>query len=126
MHRKDKLFALSEDLKKKNIKLFLIQIEEAHTDKWPIGREYQPKNQKDFNDRVERAQKFNEKEKCPYPILIDSWENTYGNTFQAWPDKYYFVDKNKKVLQKALYNTQNEKDGKVIVDCVDLLKKFLE
>jgi hypothetical protein len=126
MHRKDKLFALAEDLKKKNIKLFLIQIEEAHTDKWPIGREYQPTNHRDFEDRVKRAQSFNEQHQVPYPILIDDWDNTYSNTFQAWPDKYYFVDEEKIVRQKSTYGTEGDRDGKVTLDCVDLLQQLIE
>ena len=126
MHRKERLFALAEKLKEKNIKLFLIQIEEAHTDKWPIGRDYQPTNHKDMTDRIQRAQLFNEEHQVPYPILIDGWDNVYAETFQAWPDKYYFINQDKVVLQKSMYGTTGESDGKVILDCVDLLKQLIE
>lgn len=87
----------------KPIRLILIQISEAHTIEWPLGFDTHPTSQKSFDDRVERAKLFSNK----YPmfeIYVDGWTNDFENTFQAWPDKYYLIDKDKKVLDYSKYN----------------------
>lgn len=109
----------------KNIKAILIQINEAHSSKWKIGLNHHPTPQSNFQERIDRANKFVTDNNCPYDVYIDSWDNIYENTFQAWPDKYYFVDKNKKVLIKSEYGRVGVEDGKIMVDCTEVMRKLV-
>lgn len=125
MARCKKLFALADKIKKENIGIILIQINEAHSEKWPIGLEYHPTIQKDFAERVERANDFVRNSGVPYPVFVDDWENSYENRYQAWPDKYYFVNvETKKVLKKSEYGSEGENDGVIVEDYADLLEKI--
>ena len=62
----EKLFSMSEILKKNNINIILIQIDEAHSTAWPMAIDtlLQVNNvepQKTFQDRIDRAKYFIEK-----------------------------------------------------------------
>jgi len=122
MKRKNLLFSLADKLK--NIKVILIYIDEAHSNKWKIGLNNHPDPQKDFEDRIKRAKKFILDFDPTYELYVDLWNNNYANAFHAWPDKYYLIDKDKKVLQKSEYGTKGDKDGKVIVDCTKVLQDY--
>jgi hypothetical protein len=125
MKRRERFFALDSRLKKNNINVIMVQIEEAHTDLWPIGQDYLPKNHKDFDDRIERANSFIKEYDCPYPVYVDGWDNRFERVFRAWPDKYYFIDENKIVLNKSEYGINENDDGKVLLDYTNLLKLYL-
>jgi hypothetical protein len=93
------LVSLIDKMKQYKIGLILVQINEAHTTKWPLGMNDHPEPQQSFDDRVKRANEFN----TTYPyfnVYVDSWSNTFENTFQAWPDQYYLIDNNKKVRNR--------------------------
>ncbi len=109
-------------MKEKSIFFLLIQIEEAHTDKWPQGVITLGKNHSDFSDRVARAQKFVSEElpddDC-FKVMVDPWNNVFAETFQAWPDKYYLINKDKVVLKKSTYG--QFKDAVIDCDCLDLI-----
>ena len=74
MARRDYLFSLAERMEWANIRFILIQIEEAHTDGWPIGRDYQPKNHSCFKDRVDMANQFIQNFNPPFPVYIDEFD----------------------------------------------------
>jgi len=121
-----KLFAMSDELAKKNINVILIQIDEAHTTAWPqaidvILNVEQPEPHKTFEDRINRAKYFVEKYQPPYNVYIDGWDNKYAELFRAWPDKYYLIDRNKIILAKSKYT----KDGLIIEECIFLLQKLI-
>ena len=105
----------------KGIKFILIQIDEAHSTKWPIGLINTPEPQKDFAERVERANLFVTKNKPPKPIevYIDGWDNLFGDKFQAWPDKYYCIDSNYKIIHKATYGSKS--DALIDMECTELI-----
>ena len=126
MARREFLFSLAPQLQEKNIGVVLIQINEAHSIKWPIGRDHCPEVQKDFEERVERANQFQEKYDCPFPIYIDDWSDEFELKFRAWPDKYYYIDQDKKVLKKSEYGTTGENDGVVTKDYSILLSQLIE
>jgi len=109
-------------MKDSKIKFILIQIDEAHSTAWPVGLKNTPEPQKTFEERVERANKFVEDEKVeiPFEVLIDDWSNTFANLFRAWPDKYYCIDKDYKVLYKATYGAKS--DALIDVDCTEIIK----
>ena len=126
----------------KNIKFLLVQINEAHSSAWPAGLPDQPEPQKCYNDRLDRAIKFSE-EDCSRTSVNSCTDNSctdnsctesfilrvdesyfFDNTFRAWPDKYYLIDKQYKVIAKSEYGMK--KDGLINVDCLDLLNQMLE
>lgn len=95
-----------EKMKDKNIGLVLIQIEEAHTNKWPLGFIDHPENHKTFQHRVNRANEFKNKFNEFENVYVDTWNNDFENTYQAWPDKFVFIDKDMKVIKKSEYSME--------------------
>jgi hypothetical protein len=125
MQRKDSFFALHDKLQENSIHVIMVQIEEAHTDLWPVGRDYQPTNHTNMEDRVNRANQFIKDYDCPYNVYVDGFDNKFETLFRAWPDKYYFLDENMKVLYKSSYGKKGQKDGKVLLDYVNLLNTLV-
>lgn len=107
------------------IKFLLVQINEAHSSAWPAGLPDQPEPQKCYTDRVSRAAKFAKEDnpKDSFILRVDGWDNLFDNKFRTWPDKYYLIDNNYKVLAKSEYGMK--KDGLIDLDCLDLLKNML-
>lgn len=111
-------------MKEKKIGLILVQINEAHSTLWPTGLKETPFPQKSFEERVERANKFVKEENCPFKVLVDSWNNSFDNKFRAWPDKYYCVDSNKKIIETSSYGSK--KDALIDKDCLELIKELIQ
>ena len=107
-------------MKKKNIGLILVQIEEAHTTKWPLGFKDHPENHKTFEHRVERANEFVNKFSQFENVYIDGWSNDFENRYQAWPDKFVLVDSELKVLDKSEYSM----DAVIIRDYSDIIAEL--
>lgn len=108
-------------MKKKNIGLILIQIEEAHTKKWPLGFSDHPENHNTFENRVFRANEFVKKFDKFENVYIDGWENIFEETFQAWPDRFILVDKNLKILAKSEYSN----NAIIINDYADIIRSMI-
>lgn len=116
----------------KDIFFILVQIEEAHTMAWPQAiYQVNPEQelgyvQKDFQDRVERANDFNKKDKVyendRFKIMIDGWGNNFERLYHAWPDKYYLINSDMKVLAKSEYGDKN--DALINKDCVKLIEEL--
>jgi hypothetical protein len=103
----------------------MIYINEAHSNKWPVGYKDQPEPQMCMNDRVCNARKS--KIDNPYELLIDQWTNDFEELFHAWPDKYYFVDaKTLKILAKSEYGNEGDEDGRIEVDCTTILQDIID
>jgi len=100
----DNLFEMHKILKDNNIQLILIQIDEAHTDRWPIGLPNTVKPHKTFQDRIDRANEFVNKWNPPYKVYIDGWNNEFSNKFQAWPDEHYYVGKDLIIIERSEYS----------------------
>lgn len=113
-------------MKQKKIKFLLIQIDEAHSTAWPIGLINTPQPQKSFEDRCSRANDFvkttNPTES--FIIKIDGWNNEFAETFRAWPDKYYLIDSQYKIIAKSEYGAK--KDALINTDCCDLICKLIK
>lgn len=116
---------MAESMKEKQIKFLLVQIDEAHSSAWPIGLPETPEPQKSFNERIERCNTFVSKHHInePFSVLIDGFDNKFGNMFRAWPDKYYLVDNNYQVIAKSEYGSKS--DALINVDCVDIIMDLL-
>lgn len=112
-------------MKEKKIKFLLVQIDEAHSTKWPIGLVNTPEPQKDFAERCERAKKFVSSNpiKEPFSVMIDGFDNSFGNKFRAWPDKYYLINNSYKVIAKSEYGATH--DALINVDCVEHILNIL-
>ena len=114
---------MRERLAQNNIRLILIQIEEAHTDKWPVGLE-PVKNHQNIQVRLGRAHAFLEKY-GDFEIYVDQFSNDFEKRFRAWPDKYYCIDQSGKVIAKSEYGTDGDNEAKVTFDCADLLESLM-
>lgn len=102
------------------IELILVQICEAHTNKWPLGMIDHPIQHKNFEERIQRANEFNNS--YPYfEVYIDSFDNKFENTYHAWPDKYVIIDKNKKIIGKSEYSM----NAVVIYDYAKLIEDLI-
>jgi len=112
-------------MKEKKVLFILIQIDEAHSTAWSIGLENEPTPQKDIDDRLARANKFVIDNECPLPVYVDTWENSFGNKYKSWPDKYYCFDKELTILHKSEYGSYDDEEAKIIVDCIELIKEFI-
>ncbi len=121
--RKRELLAVSEQLAAKGIGIILIQIHEAHSTAWPTGLSEVVQPQTCIQDRLDRANKFIQTDKPLYPVYVDTWDNTFEQTFRAWPDKYYLIDSEKKVLQKSTYGANA--DALIDIDCITLIRRIL-
>jgi len=125
-----KLFGMAEALKKNNISIILIQIDEAHSNAWPLGINNllgveEPEPQKIFEDRVARANYFVENYHPPYTVMIDVWNNDFAEMFRAWPDKYHFIDDNFEIIAKSEYHTDGDNDALIMEDCTRVLEKYM-
>jgi len=125
MARKKKLFELKPKIKN-NLRVIFIYINEAHSSKWPIGRDYQPEPQKSIQERIDRAKEFKKLHDWPYEIFVDTWENKFEELFHAWPDKYYLLDRDLKIVAKSTYGTEAHNDGVVEVDSTEIIENFIE
>lgn len=125
MERRSRFFELHEKLNEAKIGVVMVQIEEAHSKLWPIGRDHCPINHTSFEDRAQRANDFIETYNCPYPVYVDGFDNQFEKIFRSWPDKYYFIGQDKVVLNKSEYGREGDRDGKIVLDYVNLLKRYL-
>jgi len=74
-----------------------IYIAEAHArDEWPVGKTVsfvdQPKH---VSERLEVASVFRTATSFPFPLLIDSIENSFQTAYAAWPFRFYIVHRGK-------------------------------
>jgi hypothetical protein len=103
--------------------VILVQIHEAHSSAWPTGLDQQPEPQTCLMDRLRRANQFIAEDQPPFPVLVDTWADEFEKTFQAWPDKYYLIDRDMRVLAKSTYGTRA--DALIDVDCINLVREIL-
>ena len=110
-------------MKEKDIFFILIQIDEAHTPLWPQGEIALGIPQVDLADRAARAAKFADKEivgmERNFMVCVDPWNNAFADRYRAWPDKYYLLGADGRVLQKSTYGAFA--DAALDLDCVDLI-----
>ena len=119
--RRELLFSLATELDQAQIQVLMIYIQDAHTEKWKIGLDNHPPPQKDFADRVSRANTFQQQYQTPYATLVDGWDNEFSNIYHSWPDRYILLDAKKTILQYSEYGSEGDMDGKVLVDCTTVL-----
>jgi hypothetical protein len=97
-----------------------VQINEAHSDKWPLGFTDHPPVQCDFEERLEKARFF--ATSFPYKVYVDSWKDLFEETYHAWPDKYILIEmSSRKILAKSEYS----RDALVINDYAQYLEQHI-
>lgn len=121
MLRLSRLLSMYDKLMLSNFRLVLVQINEAHSDKWPIGLKDHPTVQQSLACRINRAYAFKLQYNVRYPIFIDTWDDLFENTYHAWPDKYHIITDDKTLTAKATYNL----DALVERDYSDILLEAL-
>ena len=104
----------------------MVYISEAHSTAWPTA--LPPRDpQKNLDERIKYANEYVEADSPPFEVYVDKWDNEFAETLQAWPDKYYLVDKTGKVLAKSeYYQEEGEKNALIKLDCVDLIEQILD
>lgn len=108
----------------KGIVFLLVQIEEAHSTAWPIGLDHTPKPQADLDDRFQCAKEFVASDKPPsevFPVFVDNWDNAFAQRFRCWPDKFYCIDQDRRVLAHSEYG-----DAILRKDCTLWIEELLE
>ncbi len=105
-----------------DIGLILIQIEEAHTTKWPLGFTDHPENHNTFEDRIKRANEFVSKFPQFKNVYVDSWTNDFEHEFQAWPDRFVLIDPDLIILEKSEYSM----DAVIIRDYANIIESMVE
>lgn len=73
---------------------------------------------------MDRASEYVSKDKPPFPVYIDTWEDNFEQTFRAWPDKFYMIDKEKRILAKSTYGARA--DALIDVDCVHIIRQIIQ
>lgn len=111
-----------DKMEQMDIGLILIQIEEAHTTKWPLGFADHPENHSTFEDRVKRANKFVSEFPEFENVYVDGWTNDFEQVFQAWPDRFVLIDENLVTLEKSEYSM----DAVIIRDYADIIETMVE
>jgi len=120
----NKLFGLSDLAKQKDIKVILIQIDEAHSSEWPVALEKQPSPQRSLSDRLSRANYFIKQYNPPYQVCVDGWDNQFAELYRAWPDKYHLIDQNRILISKSEYGLYGNQEALIIEDCTELIEKL--
>lgn len=106
-------------LARSKIRLYLIQISEAHSSLWPVALPDQPEPQQSYEERRQRALRYQATDQPPYPVLVDGWDNHFQNTFHAWPDKYFIVDATHTIRYHSQYGNALIKE-----DLLDILPRL--
>mgnify|MGYP000621326744 CR=1 FL=1 len=104
--------------------LVLVYIHEAHSSAWPRALAAEPEPHASMADRLARARAFVAAHpECPYPVLVDGWDDAFEQRYWAWPDKYVYVDADRRLLQKSTYGAR--RDALVDEDVIDLATRLI-
>jgi len=81
----------------------MVYLMEAHAaDEWPLGTKVVTKQHKTNKERIEAALELQKKYKITFPLVVDDISNSFHNTYAAWPERYYIVDKTGKLAYIAV------------------------
>jgi len=88
-----------------------VYVVEAHAiDEWPVGDPLKITQPLTTAERVGVARAFISEYSFQLPMLVDTIDNTYSDTFAAWPIRF-FVIQNGKIIFKAQPDHMNTYDS---------------
>jgi len=95
----------------RKVNFLVVYIAEAHAvDEWPVGDPLKIMQPKTNVERAAIAKKFKESYSFMLPMLADTVENDFEQTYSAWPIRFYVVQ-DKKILFKAFPDEHNTYDS---------------
>lgn len=95
----------------RTVNFLVIYIAEAHaSDEWPVGDPLKIMQPRSTLERAAIASKFKKDYSFLLPMLVDTVDNEYEQTFSAWPIRFYIVHKST-VLFKACPDELNTYDS---------------
>lgn len=69
-----------------------VYIVEAHAvDEWPVGDQLKIKQPNTNAERCSIARSFVKQYELRMPMLVDSIENNFNETFAAWPIRFFVI-----------------------------------
>jgi len=95
----------------RKVNFLVIYIAEAHAvDEWPVGDPLKVMQPKTNTERAAIAKQFKTDYQLLLPILADTVENHFEQTYSAWPIRFYVVQENT-ILFKAHPDALNTYDS---------------
>jgi len=80
----------------RTVNFLVVYIAEAHAvDEWPVGDPLKIMQPKSTMERAGIASKFKKDYQFLLPMLVDTVDNEYEQTYSAWPIRFYIVVDNK-------------------------------
>lgn len=100
-----------------------VLIEQAHTAAWPtkITPQLLSNGFITYEDTLDNRIMASKKAKIklhnhPY-MFVDTMDNEVQNTLQSWPDVFYLINREKKILSISQY-----KNGQLLLNMIDVLR----
>ena len=70
-----------------------VYISEAHaTNEWPLGRRVCISQHETLEDRIAAAQAYHKDMQAKVPLVVDPMNNSFNNTYHAWPERLYIIN----------------------------------
>lgn len=107
------------------MQFLLVYIAEAHArDQWPVGKTISCVDQPlTLEQRLKNANQCRESFKFEMPMIVDNMDNTFHNTYGAWPFRFYIMYQN-----KLVFKAEPDADGYHynLTDLDNLVENFYE
>jgi len=97
-----------------------VYIREAHaSDEWPLGNIVCIKQHVCIEERVAAAKSFVADYEYDLPCFVDTMDNAFDATFSVWPERYYLIGADDKLLHKSMPSSEfgyahNELEGAIL------------
>jgi len=99
------------DKHNENVRFLAIYIVEAHAiDEWPVGDPLSITQPISTLERCGIAREFVKEYRPAFPMLVDTIDNNFSNTYSAWPVRFYVIDQGK-IRFKAQPDQKNTYDS---------------
>lgn len=85
-----------------------VYIVEAHAvDEWPVGDKLQITQPTSAAERCSIARAFAKQYELRMPMLVDTIDNSFNQTFAAWPIRFFIIHEGRMayIAQPDLHNT---------------------
>lgn len=80
------------ELNSSKMHFIAVYVSEAHaSDEWPLGKFVSIPQHKTIEERIVAAKNFVSALNFKLPVYVDTIDNSFDNTYYAWPDRYYII-----------------------------------